>query len=332
MALVTDEEAIRALLMEAADLKDPNREKNKEQQAQYNRNSSSNGGKRSHSNLRSQHSRDDHRHKRSKHQSGYERRNNHNNKYHSNRNNGKMSKYQRQEKVNSESSGAPHWGTKEQAATEAAEATDADKPQLKANFNLTGLLAQDKKTGNTRNGVVLKFTAPRDARPPPERKGDGWLLYIYEGEKMVDKYSFPIYGRDEQNKPVKLPHILFGSNSKVADIVTLPGITASQHAVIVFRIVQAKKSDPDVLPDHGKHTGPYAGRSAVDSHVPGYNSEALAKYYAIRPYVVDLGSPNGTKLNGEVIEERRMYQILPRDAIQFGDSKRKYIMLHKTLQ
>ncbi len=53
---------------------------------------------------------------------------------------------------------------------------------------------------------------------------------------------------------------------------------------------------------------------------------------AIRPYLIDLGSTNGTSLNGEKMEELRYYELLEKDCIKFGASTREYVIMHDQLE
>lgn len=47
-----------------------------------------------------------------------------------------------------------------------------------------------------------------------------------------------------------------------------------------------------------------------------------------RLYLMDLGSSNGTKLNGEVeLEDKRFYEILDGDVVKFGASTRDYVFM-----
>ena len=50
----------------------------------------------------------------------------------------------------------------------------ADSFADKANFGLSGALAKDAATGNSVNGVVLKFREPAEARLPKRR----WRLFV----------------------------------------------------------------------------------------------------------------------------------------------------------
>lgn len=49
---------------------------------------------------------------------------------------------------------------------------------------------------------------------------------------------------------------------------------------------------------------------------------------AVRPYIMDLGSTNGTFLNGERLESQRYYELLEQDMIRVGNSSREYVLLH----
>eukprot|EP00621_Florenciella_sp_RCC1693_P003953 CAMPEP_0182533964 /NCGR_PEP_ID=MMETSP1323-20130603/14794_1 /TAXON_ID=236787 /ORGANISM="Florenciella parvula, Strain RCC1693" /LENGTH=88 /DNA_ID=CAMNT_0024743919 /DNA_START=15 /DNA_END=281 /DNA_ORIENTATION=+ len=48
----------------------------------------------------------------------------------------------------------------------------------------------------------------------------------------------------------------------------------------------------------------------------------------VLPYIMDLGSTNGTFLNGERIEAQRYIELREQDALKFGESSREYVLLH----
>ncbi|KAL3082442.1 hypothetical protein niasHT_038508 [Heterodera trifolii] len=48
-----------------------------------------------------------------------------------------------------------------------------------------------------------------------------------------------------------------------------------------------------------------------------------------RPYINDLGSGNGTFLNGDRIEAQRYYELREKDVLRFGFSSREYVLLHE---
>lgn len=95
-----------------------------------------------------------------------------------------------------------------------------EEPKAKANFALSGALAKDETTGNTQNGVVLKFSEPLDTALPSRE----WRLYVFKGDSIVESIHID-----------KKPAYLFGRDPRVADIVLLHPASSKQHAVIQFR-------------------------------------------------------------------------------------------------
>jgi smad nuclear-interacting protein 1 len=51
----------------------------------------------------------------------------------------------------------------------------------KPNFGLSGALAKDSITGNVKNGIVLKWCEPPEARKPTKR----WRLYIFKNDTNI---------------------------------------------------------------------------------------------------------------------------------------------------
>lgn len=49
----------------------------------------------------------------------------------------------------------------------------------------------------------------------------------------------------------------------------------------------------------------------------------------VRPYIIDLGSGNGTYLNNQRIDAQRYYELKEKDVIKFGFSSREYVLLHE---
>ena len=87
----------------------------------------------------------------------------------------------------------------------------------------------------------------------------------------------------------------FGKDRTVVDVPTDHPSCSRQHSVLQFR--QTVKS----------------GQSEV------------------RPYIMDLGSVNGTFIGGIKIETARFYELLPQDCLKFGQSTREYVLLHEDL-
>ncbi|XP_031492654.1 FHA domain-containing protein DDL [Nymphaea colorata] len=91
---------------------------------------------------------------------------------------------------------------------------------------------------------------------------------------------------------------LFGRERRVADVPTDHPSCSKQHAVIQFRLVEKEGAD------------------------------GLMKKQ-VMPYLMDLGSTNGTFINDNQIEPQRYYELFEKDTIRFGNSSREYVLLHE---
>ncbi|GLI62324.1 hypothetical protein VaNZ11_004931 [Volvox africanus] len=103
--------------------------------------------------------------------------------------------------------------------------------------------------------------------------------------------------QDEPYRIHRMDHYLFGRDMHVADIITAHPSCSKQHAVLQFRLTQ--KDD-----EFGRPIS------------------------AVRPYLLDLGSVNGTFLNGERLEALRYYELMEKDVVRLGQSTREYVLLH----
>lgn len=90
---------------------------------------------------------------------------------------------------------------------------------------------------------------------------------------------------------------LLGRERRVVDIPLDHPSCSSQHAVLQFRMTTKA------------------------------SAERTTKL--VRPYVMDLGSTNGTYVNGERVEAQRYVELLERDLLRFGYSSREYVLLHE---
>lgn len=124
---------------------------------------------------------------------------------------------------------------------------------------------------------------------PPEREtpSSKWRLYVFKSGKPLDE-PLLIY---------KQSCYLFGRDRRVADIPIDHPSCSLQHAVLQYRLTE-KKNDKDGV-----------GQPSV------------------RPYLIDLGSTNGTFVNGDRLEAERYYELLPKDVLTFGSSTREYVLL-----
>lgn len=123
--------------------------------------------------------------------------------------------------------GDQQWGKEEPKETKE---DGPEEPKIKPNFGLSGALAKDEATGNSVNGVVLKYNIPADAAIP-DRK---WRLYVFKDDKIVD--TLYIHRKNSY---------LAGRDQRVADIEVAHPSASKQHAVIHFRKIEKTSRDGD---------------------------------------------------------------------------------------
>lgn len=87
-----------------------------------------------------------------------------------------------------------------------------------------------------------------------------------------------------------------GRDEKVADYHIQHPSASKQHAVIQFRYITKTN-------EFGERQG------------------------KVKPYLIDLESANGTKLNGKKVEPSKYVELLDGDVISFGESEREYVLM-----
>lgn len=92
---------------------------------------------------------------------------------------------------------------------------------------------------------------------------------------------------------------LVGRHRGIADIPLDHPSCSKQHAVLQYRLVEYSRADGTL------------GRR-------------------VKPYIMDLGSGNGTFLNNERIQPQRYYELKEKDVLRFGFSTREYVLLHES--
>ena len=92
---------------------------------------------------------------------------------------------------------------------------------------------------------------------------------------------------------------LIGREAAVADLEAAHPSVSKQHAVIQFR--------------HVEKTDEYGDRTS-----------------AVKPYLIDLESAHGTRLNDRRVPESRYLELRNRDVIRFGNSSREYVLMRAT--
>ncbi|KAI0335877.1 SMAD/FHA domain-containing protein [Cubamyces sp. BRFM 1775] len=91
---------------------------------------------------------------------------------------------------------------------------------------------------------------------------------------------------------------LIGRDRTVVDIAVEHPSCSKQHAVIQYRQVQEKNEFGDVKT-------------------------------AVKPFIIDLESTNGTIVNDETIPTSRYYELMLGDVIKFGESTREYVLMNE---
>lgn len=97
---------------------------------------------------------------------------------------------------------------------------------------------------------------------------------------------------DKEARIMKLykgDHFIFGKDQRICHVTLNHQTVSREHCAICFRIV-----------DHDRD---------------------------IRPFIMDLGSSNGTKLNGKKLKPFEFLEIKEQDVINFGYSQRDYVLM-----
>lgn len=116
-----------------------------------------------------------------------------------------------------------------------------------------------------------------------------------EAKKPKKRWRFYVF-KGEESLPTLHLHrqsaFLLGKDRKVVDVPIDHPSCSRQHAVLQYRMVQKR----------------------------------------VLPYIIDLGSSNGTYLNNKRIDPQRYYELREKDMLKFGYSSREYVLLHEQSQ
>lgn len=129
------------------------------------------------------------------------------------------------------------------------------------------------------------------------------LVYTEPAEAALPRERWRLYvfkGGEALPDPLHIHRqssYLFGRERRVADVPADHPSCSKQHCVLQFRSVERERADGML-------------------------------HQVVRPYVMDLGSVNGTFLNGERLEPQRYYELLEKDTLRLGSSSRDYVLLH----
>ncbi|XP_005353322.1 smad nuclear-interacting protein 1 [Microtus ochrogaster] len=130
------------------------------------------------------------------------------------------------------------------------------------------------------------------------------IKYSEPPEARIPKKRWRLYPfKNDEVLPVMYLHrqsaYLLGRHRRIADIPIDHPSCSKQHAVFQYRLVEYTRADGTV------------GRR-------------------VKPYIIDLGSGNGTFLNNKRIEPQRYYELKEKDVLKFGFSSREYVLLHES--
>ncbi|KAG8588331.1 hypothetical protein GDO81_005952 [Engystomops pustulosus] len=130
------------------------------------------------------------------------------------------------------------------------------------------------------------------------------IKYSEPPEARTPKKRWRLYPfKNDEALPVMYIHrqsaYLLGRQRRIADIPIDHPSCSKQHAVLQYRMVEFTRTDGTI------------GRR-------------------VRPYIIDLGSGNGTYLNNQRIEPQRYYELKEKDVLKFGFSSREYVVLHES--
>ncbi|XP_033013391.1 smad nuclear-interacting protein 1 [Lacerta agilis] len=130
------------------------------------------------------------------------------------------------------------------------------------------------------------------------------IKYSEPPEARIPKKRWRLYPfKNDEVLPVMYIHrqsaYLLGRHRRIADIPIDHPSCSKQHAVFQYRLVEYTRPDGTV------------GRK-------------------VKPYIIDLGSGNGTFLNNQRIEPQRYYELKEKDVLKFGFSSREYVLLHES--
>nr|XP_033809576.1 smad nuclear-interacting protein 1 [Geotrypetes seraphini] len=130
------------------------------------------------------------------------------------------------------------------------------------------------------------------------------IKYTEPPEARIPKKRWRLYPfKNDESLPVMYIHrqsaYLLGRQRRIADIPIDHPSCSKQHAVLQYRLAEYNRADGTT------------GRR-------------------VKPYIIDLGSGNGTYLNNQRIEPQRYYELKEKDVLKFGFSSREYVVLHES--
>lgn len=194
--------------------------------------------------------------------------------------------------------------------TRRPESTEPEIEIEKPNYTPSGLLARERNTYSESRGktaldkltaskVVLKYSEPADAAP--------FAPSLSRKETQ--------YGRNTQYRLVCFEQ----GSSDVAESIRLDQLTfyliGTDHRVAKIPLNESSRSDE---------------QHAVLQYRLKVRTDKYGEVHRqIVPYIIDLESKRGTKLNGEIIPSLRFIELRNKDLLQFGKGTMEYVFLEE---
>ncbi len=148
------------------------------------------------------------------------------------------------------------------------------------------------------------YCEPSDARKPTDK----WRIYLFpripphqQQQQQQQQQQAQVHAQ-QQGAPEATLHVhrqscyRFGRRPEGNDVPLGDLSCSGYHAVLQYRVRPARDSAGRVVPE-------------------------------VKPYLLDLGSVNGTFLGGKRLEPLRYYEVMHGDVAMFGDLGKEFVFL-----
>ncbi|KAK9447928.1 smad nuclear-interacting protein 1 [Limtongia smithiae] len=194
---------------------------------------------------------------------------------------------------------APPSGRRSQSPQEREEPNFAPSGALIGDSLYKGAPSRQARTTDNHKPTTTSTTPSLQyAEPPSARKpSHAYRLYVFKSGDIVDSFVL-----DQQSA------YLFGRDRTVVDIPLDHPSCSKQHAILQYQLTVMPKFHEFDEKD---------------------NEEDQCEDGDVRPFLYDLGSANGTLLNGRAIPPRKYVELHIHDMLQFGLSSREYLLMRE---
>jgi len=187
------------------------------------------------------------------------------------------------------------------ATREHPSSQEREEVEEKHSSRLSALKQEEKQPEKEKEGVNLGLSG---ALTEETNTFNGIVIKYSEppeARKPKRRWRFYVFKGQEVMPTLHLHRqsaFLMGRDRKVCDLPIDHPSCSKQHAVFQYRLVTKRTPDGTDMK-------------------------------RVLPYIIDLGSANGTYLNNQRIESQRYYELKEKDMLKFGYSSREYVLLHE---